>query len=71
MVDFVNKIGYLGGGVASAEADSKHLKHLIDVSFLIGAFSIEDHRISFGEFKTSFILLLLDCMDGNRVSVQM
>lgn len=61
MVDFVNKIGCLGGGVASTETDSKHLKHLIDVSFMIGAFFIKDHHIYFSEFKTYFILLLLGC----------
>lgn len=30
-MDFVNNLGYFGGGVPLTEADKKCLKHLIDV----------------------------------------
>lgn len=36
MVDFVNCLGYLEGGVPSIEANKKHLRIFIDVLLLIG-----------------------------------
>lgn len=58
-IDFINRLGYLGGGVPPAEAGRKHLNRLIDVSLLIGTCSREDLWIVFVKFDTSFILLLL------------
>lgn len=58
-IDFIDKLGYLGGEVPPAEAGRKHLNRLIDVSLLIGTCSREDLRIVFVKFETSFILLLL------------
>lgn len=58
-MDFVNRLGYLGGVVPSIGADKKCIKHLIDVSWLIGDLSREDRRTTFGEFESSSIFWLL------------
>lgn len=60
-VEFVNNLGYFGGGVPLIEADKKCLKRLIDVWLLIGPRSCEDRQIAFGKFEIYSILLMLVC----------
>lgn len=57
-MEFVNRLGYLGGVVPSIKADKKHLKHMIEVSLLIRAHYLEDRQVAFGKLEISFIPLL-------------
>lgn len=59
MMNFINDLGYFGGGVPSEEADQKHLKCLIDTQLLVEAYTWEERKIIFGKFVAYLISIFL------------
>lgn len=56
LLEYFNRLGYLGGLVPSNGADKRRLKRLIYVSLLMGYFSQKGSRVAFGKLGIFFIL---------------